>query len=102
MGGRCLGKWEDSGVELEVKQYAISAIGILPLQNNVNVFGRVGFNRVSGEISALGRSEKDKQNSGVVGLGIGYSFTPAISGRVEFQKPTSDSHNLSAAVAFQF
>jgi OOP family OmpA-OmpF porin len=33
---------------------------------------------------------------------VSYAFSPAVSARLEVQKPTSDSTNLSAGVSFQF
>lgn len=102
ISARRLGKWDDSGVSLKANQYAASIVGTLPLQNNFNVFGRLGYNRLEAKASFAGNSAKDHDDNVLYGVGVGYSFTPTISGRIEFQKPSSDSQNLSAGVAFAF
>lgn len=102
ISARRLGEWDQFGANLKANQYAASIIGTLPLQNNFNVFGRLGYNQVEAKASYLGSSAKDHDNGVLYGVGVGYSFTPTISGRIEFQKPTSDSQNLSAGVAFAF
>lgn len=102
IGARRLGSWGFNGVDVDADQYQASVVGTLPLQNNFNVFGRLGYNKLKASASYNGYTA-DADDSGVLyGVGVGYSFTPTISGRIEFQKPSSDSHNVSAAVAFQF
>jgi OOP family OmpA-OmpF porin len=102
IGARRLGSWDVNGVDVDANQYAASIIGTLPLQNNFNVFGRLGYNKVKAEASFAGRSASADDSGVLYGVGVGYNFTPTISGRIEFQKPSSDSHNLSAGVAFAF
>lgn len=102
IGARRLGSWDFRGADVDIKQYAASVIGILPLQNQFNVFARLGYNKLKADLSLQGVST-DATDSGVLyGVGVGYNFTPTIAGRIEFQKPSSDSHNLSAGLAFQF
>jgi len=102
IGARRLGSWTVNGADVDANQYAASIIGTLPLQNNFNVFGRLGYNKVEAKASYNGFSA-DADDSGVLyGVGVGYQFTPTISGRIEFQKPSSDSHNVSAGIAFAF
>ena len=36
------------------------------------------------------------------GLGVAYAFTPAVSARLELQKPGSDATNVSLGLAYQF
>jgi OOP family OmpA-OmpF porin len=95
IGARRLGSWEG----VDVNQYQASLIGTLPLQNNFNVFGRLGYNKLDADSNGRGDAS---DNGALYGVGVGYSFTPTIAGRVEFQKPSSDSHNISVGVAFQF
>lgn len=101
IGARRLGSW-DIGAEHDVDQYAASIIGTLPLPNNFNVFGRLGYNKVKAK-ATYGVFNGDSDDNGVLyGVGAGYQFTPTISGRIELQKPTSDSRNISAGIAFAF
>ena len=102
IGARRLGSWDIGPVGVDANQYSASIIGTLPLQNNFNVFGRLGYNKVEAKAEYQGFSA-DADDSGVLyGVGVGYQFTPTISGRVEFQKPSSDSRNISAGIAFAF
>ena len=102
IGARRLGTWDDLGGTPDVNQYAASIIGTLPLQNNFDVFGRVGYNKVQAR-ATYGIFNADSDDNGVVyGVGVGYHFTPVISARIELQKPSSDSRNISAGIAFAF
>ena len=102
ISARRLGEWDEFGANLKANQYAASIVGTLPLQNNFNVFGRLGYNRLEAKASGFGYSAKEHDDKVLYGVGVGYNFTPTISGRIEFQKPSSDSQNLSAGVAFAF
>ncbi len=88
--------------ELKGHQAAVSLIGSYPLGNNFDVYGRLGYNRILVDATVGGITDSAYISRGVYGLGLGYAFTPAISGRIEVQKPTSDSTNLSAGVVFKF
>jgi OOP family OmpA-OmpF porin len=102
IGARRLGSWTVFGADVDANQYSASVVGTLPLQNNFNVFGRLGYNKVEAKASYNGFSANADDSGVLYGVGVGYQFTPTISGRIEFQKPSSDSHNLSAGVAFAF
>lgn len=96
-GYRNLADFEYSGVDVSTDQIALSAIGTLPLGANFNLFGRLGYNRIEAD------GNRSASESGVLyGVGMGYQFTPTVAGRLEVQKPTSDSTNLSAGVVFSF
>jgi OOP family OmpA-OmpF porin len=85
--------------EYSVDQAALSVIGTIPLNNGFSVYGRLGYNRLNLEVQDEGKAHESKA---LYGFGVGYAFTPTISGRVEVQKPHSDVTNVSAGVAFQF
>lgn len=102
LGYRRLADISDFGVNLKADQIALSVVGTMPLQNNFSVFGRLGYNRIDVEASAAGYTAKDDTSKAVFGIGLGYAFTPAVSGRIEVQRPTSDSTNVSAGVVFNF
>jgi len=102
IGARRLGSWVYRGADVDINQYAASVIGTLPLQNQFSLFARLGYNKVKADLSLQGVST-DATDSGLLyGVGVGYNFTPTIAVRIEFQKPSSDSHNLSVGLAFQF
>lgn len=83
-------------------QLAVSAVGTLPLSNGFSVFGRLGVNRLMLNGHVGNESLKDHANRGVYGVGVGYSFTPTVSARLELQRPINDLTNLSAGVVFKF
>ncbi|ELX13524.1 putative outer membrane protein [Janthinobacterium sp. HH01] len=97
-----MGNWHVSGVDVRVKHYAASVVGTLPLASDFFVLGRLGYSRLEAGASIQGRRFSVSDNGALVGVGIGYHFTPALSGRLEFQKPSSDSRNLGVSVAYQF
>lgn len=102
LGYRQLGKWNVQGVDLTAKQTHVSVVGSYPLNTQVDVYGRLGYNQLRAEAS-FGNVTFGDDTSGVVyGVGVNYNFTPAISGRFEVQKPSSDSTNYGVGVVFKF
>lgn len=88
--------------DLETTQIGLSVIGAMPLSSNFSLYGRLGYNRVDVK-ATVGTASADEDESGVLyGVGLNYDFSPTVSARVEFQKPTSDSTNVSAGVSFKF
>lgn len=102
LGYRRLADLSAYGAEVKADQLAVSVVGTMPLANNFSVFGRLGYNRIDLEASAYGYTEKDNTSKALFGIGLGYAFTPAVSGRIEVQRPTGDSSNVSAGVVFSF
>jgi predicted porin len=97
-GFRRLAKYDVVGEDLTLDQTALSVVGTVPLSQGFNVFGRLGYNHLKADSNFSGASD-----SGVLyGVGLGYNFSPTIAGRVEVQKPSSDSTNVSVGVAYQF
>jgi predicted porin len=97
-GFRRLGTWDGAGSDVTVDQTAVSVIGTLPLSQGFNVYGRLGYNHVKADAGWTEGSD-----SGVLyGVGVGYTFSPKLAGRIEVQKPTSDSTNVGASVVYQF
>ena len=87
---------------IKLDQVALSAIGTLPLSGGFNVFGRLGYNNIKAKASVDGFSGSDSDSGVLYGIGAGYAFSPTVAGRIEVQKPTSDSTNVSAGVVFSF
>lgn len=99
---RSLGKWSDSGVDVKITQVALSVIGSYPFNPQFNVYGRLGYNRLNADASYMGLNGSDSTSGGLYGIGLGYNFSSQIVGRVEVQKPSSDSTNVSVGVAYKF
>jgi OOP family OmpA-OmpF porin len=90
------------GADATLDQMDISLIGSVPLTDGFNMYGRIGYNRVEGELSSNGVKQKDHTNNALYGIGLGYAFSPVVSARLEVQKPDSEITKLVAGVAFKF
>lgn len=88
--------------EQRVNQAHLSVVASLPVAERLSVFGRLGVNRLDAKVSGPGYSFKHGDNKALYGVGMSYALTPAVSARVEVQKPASDATTVNAGVAFQF
>ncbi|WP_296945993.1 outer membrane beta-barrel protein [uncultured Massilia sp.] len=102
LGYRQLGKFDYLGADVKAKQTHLSLVGSYPLNQQLDVYGRIGYNHLRAEASYRGVTAGEKTDTGLYGIGLNYSFTPTIDGRIEVQKPSSDSTNYSVGVVFQF
>lgn len=101
-GYRRLGDAEAFGADIKVDQASLSLIGSLPLGNNFDLYGRLGYNRLEADAKARGITVSESESRAVYGVGVSYAFTPAISARIEAQKPASEFTNYSAGIVFKF
>jgi OOP family OmpA-OmpF porin len=85
-----------------LNQTHASVIGILPLQSNFNVYGRLGYNHIEAKASFMNSSATDSTSGVLYGVGVGYNFTPQITARLEVQKPTSDTSNIGGSLSLKF
>jgi predicted porin len=95
LGYRQLGKWDD----VKINQTHLSAVGSYPLNSRFDIYGRLGYNNLSVNGSGI---DGNIGTGALIGVGLNYSFAPNISGRVEVQKPSTDSTNLGVGVVFKF
>jgi OOP family OmpA-OmpF porin len=102
LGYRQLGSWDVQGVDVKAKQTHLSLIGSYPLNGQLDIYGRLGYNKLRAEASYAGYSYGDDTTGGLYGIGLNYSFAPNISARLEVQKPSSDSTNVGVGVVFKF
>ena len=91
-----------TNVGVTVDQAAASVIGILPLASGFNIYSRLGYNRLEAKGRVSNISATDSTSGVLYGVGVGYSFTPNISARLEAQKPSSDSSNVAASLSLKF
>lgn len=103
LGYRRLGHFTDRDLSARVHQSSFSMIGGLPLTTGLNLYGRLGFNRLSAQISQ-GNFYRATETEGnfLLGAGVSYDITSEITGRVELQKPRSDANNVSFGVSVKF
>jgi OOP family OmpA-OmpF porin len=66
------------------------------------VYGRLGYNRLEAKGSVGNISASDTTSGALYGVGAGYVFSPTVMGRVEVQKPSSDSTNINVGVVIRF
>jgi len=102
LGYRQLGKWDMGPVDVKAKQTHLSLVGSYPLNERLDVYGRLGYNNLRGEASYGNVTYGDDSDEGLYGIGLNYNFAPNLSGRIEAQKPSSDSTNYSVGVVWQF
>jgi OOP family OmpA-OmpF porin len=100
VGARRLGDFDECCHHLLFDQAAISLVGALPL-GNLSIFSRIGYNKL--RVSAKPPHVPTETTAGsLVGLGVGYTFSPTVSARAEFQKPSNDLNNFSFGVTIRY
>lgn len=99
-------KLDNIGIRARFEQTDVSVLGTVPLSSGFSVYGRLGYNHIKAKATAyyrgytlVGTGSEDKV---LYGAGLSYTFSPAISGRLEVQKPSSDITKLAAGVAYHF
>jgi predicted porin len=107
VGYRQLGNYDvyvgnGQSVDLKAKQTHVSLVGTYPLSPQIDVYGRLGYNKLRAEAKYGNFSYGEDTDKALYGIGLNYSFTPAIVGRVEVQKPSSDTTTYNVGVAFKF
>src|SRR5688572_433317 len=84
------------GVDLEAQYTAVSvsALGMLPLGRNFDLFGRLGISRLDADFSARGfaGSDSDKSTEPVFGLGAQFRANN-LAIRVEYEGILLDANN---------
>jgi Outer membrane protein beta-barrel domain len=102
LGYRQLGKWDMFGGSVKLAQPYFSVVGFYPLSQQFDIYGRFGHNAVNTDSSVRGFTYNDDANGGLYGVGLNYDFSPAVSGRVEVQKPMRDIVNYNVGLVFKF
>lgn len=88
--------------DVTVDQLDLSVIGTLPLSNGFDIYGRLGYARLEAEADVAGYTGKEHDSNALYGLGLGYTFSPVVHGRLEVQKPASDTTKIVAGVSYRF
>lgn len=88
--------------DVHVDQISLSGVATMPLSNNFNLYGRLGYNRLKAKASFAGNSGADSDSGVLYGVGVGYSFSPTVAARLEVQKPSSDATSVNAGLVFNF
>lgn len=101
LGYRFLGKFEVYGSDVKVKQTHLSVVGSYPLNNRLDVYGRLGYNNLDANSSSRNVAV-DADDGGLYGIGLNYNFNQQMSGRVEVQKPASNATTYNVGVVWKF
>jgi OOP family OmpA-OmpF porin len=102
VGYRQHGDWQLYGSDVTVKQTDVSVLGSLPLNSNLDIYARLGYDHARIEAEYRGYRGSDNADNALYGIGLGYTFSQNLSGRIELQKPSSDTTNTSVSLAWKF
>ena len=90
-----------ANVKLENEAWTLSALGILPLNDQFSLFARLGLNVWNVDVSASGTGSGATGYSGsedgtdvVYGLGAAYHLTPNLNLRAEWERYDFDGGDL--------
>lgn len=92
------------GVPVKIKGTALQAsvIGYLPLGKDFSLYGRLGFNRLKAKASAGTGSASSSESKSLFGFGAEYVFGGNVTGRLEYQKPASDTSTVLVGIKIGF
>ena len=88
--------------DVTLDQADISVIGTLPLSNGFDIYGRLGYARIEAEADVAGFTGSAADSGAIYGVGLGYTFSPVVHGRLEVQRPASDTTKIVAGVSYKF
>ncbi len=85
-----------AGVRTLNKQivFALTAVGSMPVSDDVSVFGKLGVASASSENNAVAGEQKTSRFAPTFGAGVEYKFTPVVTGRVGV-----DVYGVAATIA---
>jgi opacity protein-like surface antigen len=101
-GYRKLASFSVFVTDVDLMQSSVSLVGTSDIGNGFDVLARIGYNKLTASASYNGFSGKASDSGVLFGLGVAYNFTPSLSTRLEFQRPSKDSTNVSVGVALKF
>lgn len=106
-----IGMGDDKGFEVD-NYFSVLAKGILPIQDNLSVYGLVGFSRVAASYSetvcfgggwGCQTYSGEASDSGLsLGAGAEFALTPKISLSAEYLMMVDDADALSVAASYKF
>lgn len=88
--------------QLKASEYQLSVLGTYPVTDQFGIYGRLGLARASSTANGPGGRAHGSSSGLIFGAGLSYSLTPALSGRVELQRPTGDITSVLASLQYRF
>ena len=99
-----LGKWSEDGFSLTANSANVSALGKLPVADNISVFVRAGYSRNTLKATEGNASGSIHKNKALVGVGADFKVASNISLRTEyvnFGKTTIGEGSDSVSIKMQ-
>ena len=101
------GEIEDATSELELDGFGIAAVGIIPVSENISLFGKVGIHEWDADAvgSAAALAGDDDGNDAFYGIGIEYDFSERWSVRGEIERYEVEDLDVDVAsigISFRF
>lgn len=88
--------------DVNLTQSSISLLGKAEMGGGFDFFGRVGYNKLSADVSRWERKSSASDSGALFGLGFAYNVNSSFNVRFEVQRPSQDSTNFSAAMLWKF
>jgi OOP family OmpA-OmpF porin len=95
---RKLGTFKVDNESIKLNQTQVSVVGSLPLNDQVKVFGRLGY----GFLNVSGYKGYNVDNGVIYGAGAQFNVTKKIGIRGEFTRIASDATQLTIGVNYKF
>ena len=90
-------------VEAELSAFTLSIVGLLPISDSAQLFGKIGFFSGEQEVAVDGFTLDEDQDGATVGAGIRWGTSETFAVRGEFDWYDTDLDTLwSVGVGFQF
>jgi len=92
----------------EVDAYSLAIVGTLPVSDSFDLFAKAGMYTGNADVRATFgtqvSTDDDYGTDGLVGVGVGYSFTDSVAVRAEWERYLADTDIdlLSAGLVFSF
>lgn len=101
------GKAEDTvfgeDVEVELSAFTVSAVGLLPLSDSMQLFGKVGFYTGEQEVTVLGSTLDEDDDGFTMGAGVRFRTSDQFVIRGDFDWFDTDLETLwSIGIGFQY
>ena len=101
------GKAEDTvfgeNVEVELSAFTVSAVGLMPLSDATQLFGKIGFYTGEQEVTVQSQTLDDDNDGFTVGAGVRFHSSDRFAIRGEFDWFDTDLDSLwSIGVGFQY
>lgn len=101
-GYRRLANLDFFAENVNLTQSSLSLVGKTALGGGFDLFGRVGYNKLDADVSRWGRKSAVSESGSYLGVGFAYNVNSSFTLRLEAQRPSSDSTNVSAAMLWKF